>query len=183
MMRIGGSRPEASPFVRYPHVLPALVRYVNNHPSLSYWFASECTGSASQGPRPDEGTREHRDELGLALDWLERLADRGELSPELLHTALAPLLGRHLAEFLQQRRQAAALAQHADAHRVPGAQVSRGGQRGLSGALQIQQVVGHLDHRDISMGDMKKGCPRGQPLIRAIRPESGRIRPGRPAPS
>jgi uncharacterized protein (DUF2126 family) len=25
-----------------PHVLPALLRYVNNHPSLSYWFANEC---------------------------------------------------------------------------------------------------------------------------------------------
>ena len=66
--------------MRYPHVLPALVRYFNNHPSLSYWFASECVGSASQGPRPDEGARERWDELGVALGWLERLADRGELA-------------------------------------------------------------------------------------------------------
>jgi uncharacterized protein (DUF2126 family) len=85
-------RPEASPFVRYPHVLPALVRYLNNHPSLSYWFASECVGSASQGPRPDEGTRERWDELAIALDWLEQLADRGELPPELAWQALGPLL-------------------------------------------------------------------------------------------
>ncbi|NVB77710.1 MAG: hypothetical protein HOV81_04885 [Kofleriaceae bacterium] len=89
---LGGSRPEASPFIRYPHVLPALVRYVNNHPSLSYWFASECVGSASQGPRPDEGARERWDELGVALDWLERLADRGELAPDQMQLALAPLL-------------------------------------------------------------------------------------------
>lgn len=89
---IGGAQPHASPFVRYPHVLPALVRYVNNHPSLSYWFANECVGSASQGPRPDEGTREHWDDLGLTLGWLERQADRGELSPDQLWQALAPLL-------------------------------------------------------------------------------------------
>jgi uncharacterized protein (DUF2126 family) len=89
---LGGARPGASPFVRYPHVLPALIRYLNNHPSLSYWFANECVGSASQGPRPDEGTRERWDELGVALGWLERLADRGELPPEQLWHALAPLL-------------------------------------------------------------------------------------------
>ncbi|MDB4960745.1 MAG: hypothetical protein JWP01_744 [Myxococcales bacterium] len=89
---IGGSRPQASPFVRYPHVLPALIRYFNNHPALSYWFANECVGSASQGPRPDEGTRERWDELGIALGWLERLADRGELPPETLWHALGPLL-------------------------------------------------------------------------------------------
>ncbi|MDQ3335033.1 MAG: transglutaminase family protein [Myxococcota bacterium] len=89
---LGGRTPEASPFVRYPHVLPALVRYFNNHPSLSYWFANECVGSASQGPRPDEGTRERWDELSVALAWAERLADRGELPPEQLWATLAPLL-------------------------------------------------------------------------------------------
>jgi len=91
-LTLGGSRPDSSPFVRYPHVLPALIRYLNNHPSLSYWFASECVGSASQGPRPDEGTREHWDELAVALGWLEHLADRGELPPEQLQAALGPLL-------------------------------------------------------------------------------------------
>ncbi len=89
---LGGSRPHTSPFVRYPHVLPALVRYLNNHPSLSYWFANECVGSASQGPRPDEGMREHRDELEVTLAHLERCADRGELSPEQLWQGLAPVL-------------------------------------------------------------------------------------------
>ncbi|MGE0547766.1 MAG: transglutaminase family protein [Kofleriaceae bacterium] len=89
---LGGSQPAASPFVRYPHVLPALLRYLNNHPSLSYWFASECVGSASQGPRPDEGTRERRDELEVTLGWLERLADRGELAPEQLWLGLGSLL-------------------------------------------------------------------------------------------
>lgn len=91
-LTFGGARPDTSPFIRYPHVLPALIRYLNNHPSLSYWFASECVGSASQGPRPDEGVRERWDELGVTLAWLETLADRGELSPERLWQALGPLL-------------------------------------------------------------------------------------------
>ena len=89
---LGGARPDKSPFIRNPHVLPALIRYLNNHPSLSFWFASECVGSASQGPRPDEGTRERWDELAVALGWLEHLADRGELSPDQLWHALGPLL-------------------------------------------------------------------------------------------
>jgi uncharacterized protein (DUF2126 family) len=91
-LTVGGATPLASPFIRYPHVLPALIRYVNNHPSLSYWFANACVGSASQGPRPDEGTREHWDELAVTLAWLERAADRGELPPEQLWQALGPLL-------------------------------------------------------------------------------------------
>lgn len=73
-------------------MLPGLIRYLNNHPSLSYWFASECVGSASQGPRPDEGARERFDELAVTLAWLEQLADRGELAPEQLWHALGPLL-------------------------------------------------------------------------------------------
>jgi uncharacterized protein (DUF2126 family) len=91
-LSIGGATPASSPFVRYPHVLPALIRYFNNHPSLSFWFANECVGSASQGPRPDEGTPERWDELGVTLDWLERLADQGELLPDQMWSALGPLL-------------------------------------------------------------------------------------------
>lgn len=91
-LSLGGARPEHSPFLRYPHVLPALIRYLNNHPSLSYWFANDCVGSASQGPRPDEGTRERWDELGVTLGWLEQLADRGALPPAQLWSALGSLL-------------------------------------------------------------------------------------------
>ncbi len=120
-LSIGGASPTASPFVRYPHVLPALVRYVNNHPSLSYWFASECTGSASRGPRPDEGTRERYDELGVALGYVETLADRGELPPELLWSALAPLLvdpagNSHRAELNIERLWNPYIAAHGPRH-------------------------------------------------------------------
>jgi uncharacterized protein (DUF2126 family) len=87
---LGGPSPEASPFFRHPHLLPGLLRYANRHPSLSYWFATECVGSSSQGPRPDEGVRERFDELPVALAGLGRGA--GERSPEELWRALAPLL-------------------------------------------------------------------------------------------
>ncbi len=118
---LGGSRPEASPFVRYPHLLPALLRYLNNHPSLSYWFASECVGSASQGPRPDEGTREHWDELEVTLGWLEHRADHGQLAPEQLWHALAPLLtdpsgNTHRAEVNIERLWNPHLASHGARH-------------------------------------------------------------------
>jgi uncharacterized protein (DUF2126 family) len=87
---LGGPSPEASPFFRHPHLLPGLLRYLNRHPSLSYWFATECVGSSSQGPRPDEGVRERFEELTVALSGLGRGA--GERSPEELWRALAPLL-------------------------------------------------------------------------------------------
>ena len=72
---LGGPSPAASPFLRHPSLLPSLLRYLNHHPSLSYWFAPECVGSASQGPRPDEGVRERFDELEVALAALERRGD------------------------------------------------------------------------------------------------------------
>jgi uncharacterized protein (DUF2126 family) len=120
-LTLGGATPASSPFVRYPHVLPALIRYVNNHPSLSYWFASECVGAASQGPRPDEGTRERYDELAIALDWLEKLADRGELPPEMLWHALGPLLvdaggNSHRAELNVEKLWNPHLAAHGPRH-------------------------------------------------------------------
>lgn len=88
-LTLGGPAPEESPFFRHPPLLPSLVRYLNHHPALSYAFAPDCVGSASQGPRPDEGVREIFDELGVALD---RLSARGRVGPEELWASLAPLL-------------------------------------------------------------------------------------------
>jgi uncharacterized protein (DUF2126 family) len=91
-LTLGGARFDGSPFVRYARVLPGLVRYLNDHPSLGFWFAGECVGSASQAPRPDQGVRERWSELATALDWLDVLADRGELDAATSWHALAPLL-------------------------------------------------------------------------------------------
>lgn len=87
---LGGPSPEDSPFLVDPLLLPRLVRYFNHHPALSYLFAPEYVGPASQSPRPDEGTRDAFRELAVALDQLER--HRPERSPELLWAGLAPFL-------------------------------------------------------------------------------------------
>lgn len=89
-LTFGGPSPEASPFFLHPQLLPRFVRYLCNHPSLSYAFAGECLGSASQGPRPDEGARERFEELQVALDRLE--ARGAHLTPAELWGSLAPLL-------------------------------------------------------------------------------------------
>ena len=87
---LGGPTSETSPFFLHPWLLPALLRYLQRHPSLSYAFAGECVGSASQGPRPDEGVRERFEELAVSLD---RLEGRGTfVTPDELWQALAPLL-------------------------------------------------------------------------------------------
>ncbi|MBK9029873.1 MAG: transglutaminase family protein [Myxococcales bacterium] len=91
-LTIGGPTPLDSPFVRHPALLPRLLRYLHNHPALSYWFLGECAGSASQAPRPDEGVRERADELPLACAELEHLAAQGPVAPALLWQTLAPIL-------------------------------------------------------------------------------------------
>ncbi|HET8935537.1 MAG TPA: transglutaminase family protein, partial [Polyangiales bacterium] len=87
---LGGPTPDRSPFFRWPQLLPGLVRYTNRHPSLSYYFASACCGSASQAPRADEGVRERFDELGVALDYLS--ARGAAATPKELWGTLSPLL-------------------------------------------------------------------------------------------
>jgi len=89
-LTLGGPTPERSPFFRHPVLLPRLIRYLSNHPSLSYAFVGECVGSASQGPRPDEGVRERWEELQVAVDRLE--ARGAHVTPRELWEALGPLL-------------------------------------------------------------------------------------------
>ena len=86
---LGGPEVDRSPFFIAPRLLPRLVRYFTLHPALSYLFATEYVGGASQSPRCDEGTRDAFRELAIALDHLERQA---EVSRELLHQSLAPFL-------------------------------------------------------------------------------------------
>lgn len=86
---LGGPTPLDSPFFRVPRLLPRLVRYLNHHPSLSYWFAAPHLGGCGQSPRPDEGSRESFAELELALELLER-QPAGD--PAALARALAPFM-------------------------------------------------------------------------------------------
>lgn len=86
---LGGTEPLSSPFIRYPQLLPRLIRYLNAHPALSYWFAPPSIGSSSQSPRVDEGLRESFNELAIALEQLERIESP---SAEFIWRSLSPFL-------------------------------------------------------------------------------------------
>jgi uncharacterized protein (DUF2126 family) len=86
---LGGPTPETSPFFLEPQLLPRLIRYLNQHPILSYWFAPAYLGSHSQSPRPDENVRESFNELAVALSQLKRLEVP---KPEFIWRSLSPFL-------------------------------------------------------------------------------------------
>ena len=70
----GGPSLEQNPFFSRPVWLVGLLRFWQQHPSLSYLFSGNSVGPASQAPRPDEGS----------ADWLDL---------QLAHQVLAGLPG------------------------------------------------------------------------------------------
>ena len=86
---LGGPSPAASPFFVIPQLLPRLIRYLNHHPALSYWFAPQYLGSHSQSPRPDENVKESFSELAVALQQLDA---REHSDPEFIWRSLSPFL-------------------------------------------------------------------------------------------
>ena len=86
---LGGANPAHSPFFVYPQLAPRLIRYLNQHPALSYWFAPAYVGSFSQSPRPDENVRESFSELSVALQQLAKTTDP---QPEFIWRTLSPFL-------------------------------------------------------------------------------------------
>ncbi len=97
---LGGPSPATSPFFINPQLLPRLIRYLNHHPALSYWFAPSYLGSHSQSPRPDENVRESFSELAVTLHQLD---SRESPEPRIHLAQPEPVSGGYIRQFSSQR--------------------------------------------------------------------------------
>ena len=70
----GGPTFEENPFLKTPSLLASLLRFIHNHPALSYLFAGLNLGTSSQSPRVDESIGELLPDFELALRQIETLS-------------------------------------------------------------------------------------------------------------
>jgi uncharacterized protein (DUF2126 family)/transglutaminase-like putative cysteine protease len=80
-LTLGGATTAQSPWLLRPRLLASLLRFTQNHPSLSFLFTGLFVGPTSQAPRLDEARHDALAELELALGHLENESDRGAPPP------------------------------------------------------------------------------------------------------
>ncbi len=95
----GGPTPALSPILTLHHLLPGLVRFLQNHPCLGYLFSGQYIGPSSQAPRIDESTYEAVTELEIAFPGAARVAGNPYLFGMLFRDLLMDRTGNtHRAE-------------------------------------------------------------------------------------
>jgi len=87
---LGGPDLDHNPFIERPNLLSSFLRFLQQHPSLSYAFSGLFIGPSSQAPRIDESAFELPYEMEIALRGIENMSAPGQ--PWMIDAILRNLL-------------------------------------------------------------------------------------------